>query len=121
MSAVNGIDLLTLARQAKINRRGSKVATFDGHKLGISRFSRHPRWEMHPSGDELLQVIDGELELTLLGEKERTRITLKPGFAFIVPRGVWHSPNPRGIVALLHMADYSGTVVSDGDDPRHTR
>ena len=112
------LDLLGLATKARLNARGRTLASFDGRTVGVSRFSTHPRWEMHPHGDEFLQVIEGELELALLLAKRTARTTLRAGEATIVPKGVWHSPLPRGTVSLLHIADYRDTEISDAADPR---
>jgi mannose-6-phosphate isomerase-like protein (cupin superfamily) len=111
-------NLAGLATKARLNARGKTLAAFDGRTVGISRFSAHPRWEMHPHGDEFLQVIEGELELALLLAKRTERTKLHAGEAVIVPKGVWHSPLPRGLVSLLHIADYRSTKVSDAEDPR---
>jgi len=68
--------------------------------------------------DELLQVFEGQLDLTLLTEVGPVEATLRPGSVFVVPRGVWHSPRPRGLVTMLFMSDAEGTEVSDKRDPR---
>jgi quercetin dioxygenase-like cupin family protein len=114
------LDLTALARAAKLNERADPVGQFDGRSVKVSRFSEHPRWELHPQGDELLQVIEGELQVILLDGTERTEIVLGPGQVFIIPANVWHSPLARGPVCLLSMADYEGTRVSNDDDPRST-
>ena len=115
---MGAFDLARLAAKAKLNARGKTIAVFDDRTVGISRFSMHPRWEMHPHGDEFLQVIEGELELALLLPKQTERMTLRAGEIAVVPKGVWHSPVPRGPVSLLQMADYRETIVSAAEDPR---
>jgi mannose-6-phosphate isomerase-like protein (cupin superfamily) len=114
------LDLTALARAAKLNAPSDPVGQFDGRNLKVSRFSEHPRWELHPRGDELLQVIEGELEVILLQGSERTEVVLAPGEVFVVPTNVWHSPLPRGPVALLSIANYEGTRISNDGDPRNT-
>lgn len=84
----------------------------------MARFSTHPLWERHPVSDELLQVFEGQLDLTLLTEDGLVEATLRAGSVFVVPRGVWHSPRPRGQVTMLFMSDAEGTEVSDKKDPR---
>ena len=112
------IDLFDLAAKARLNARGKPIGEFDGRTLGLSRFSKHPRWEIHPHGDEYLQVLEGILDLTLLLARGVKHLVLKSGAAVIVPKGIWHSPIPKGPVVLLHLADYTGTEVSNADDPR---
>jgi mannose-6-phosphate isomerase-like protein (cupin superfamily) len=51
--------------------------------------------EVHPDGDELLYVVSGTMELILDDGDERTvgaetRILLRAGDAYVVPRDVWH-------------------------------
>lgn len=111
-------DLKQARKRAKSNSRGKTLARIDGRTVGISRFDEHPRWEMHPHGDELLQVLEGKLDLTLLLGKRKVRRVLRPDDVAIVPKGIWHSPIPVGSVCLLHIADYRATEVSDAEDPR---
>jgi mannose-6-phosphate isomerase-like protein (cupin superfamily) len=111
-------DLAALGASAKLNSRGNTFARLGKRTLSVSRFSKHPRWEIHPHDDEYLQVIDGEIEVTLLLESGRRQSVLRPGIVCIIPKNVWHSPVPHGAVTLLSMADYSGTEVSDAEDPR---
>jgi mannose-6-phosphate isomerase-like protein (cupin superfamily) len=93
------------------------IGRFDGRKLGVSRFSSHPKWEMHPNGDEFLYAIDGMLNLTLLYETHREEFMLETGSGVVIPKGVWHSPVPNGSVTLLHLAEYEATQVSNLEDP----
>jgi mannose-6-phosphate isomerase-like protein (cupin superfamily) len=51
--------------------------------------------EVHPDGDELLLVVSGTMELILDDGDERavgveTKVVLRSGDAYVVPRGVWH-------------------------------
>lgn len=84
----------------------------------VSRFSQHPRWEIHPNGEEVLVGIAGELSLIILDLAHPKTIVLKSGDVAVIPPNTWHSPMPNGEVSVLSMGDYGGTVVSDNDDPR---
>jgi mannose-6-phosphate isomerase-like protein (cupin superfamily) len=86
--------------------------------VGIARFSAHPLWERHSTGDELLHVIEGRLDLTVLAEDGPVEMTLGPGQVTLVPQGLWHSPRPQGSVILLFATPSEGTMVSDENDPR---
>ena len=51
--------------------------------------------EVHPDGDEFLYVVSGTMELILDDGDEQavgveTRVLLRAGDAYVVPRGVWH-------------------------------
>jgi mannose-6-phosphate isomerase-like protein (cupin superfamily) len=87
--------------------------------VGIARFSAHPLWERHPNGDELLHVIEGRLDLTVLAEDGPVEMTLGPGQVLVVPQGLWHSPRPQGSVTLLFATPSEGTTVSDERPPVH--
>jgi mannose-6-phosphate isomerase-like protein (cupin superfamily) len=55
-----------------------------------------PHWEMHPQGDEVLFVVDGEITLILenpAGGDERVRMAAYD--SFVIPAGAWHR-------ALIH-------------------
>ena len=86
--------------------------------VGAVRFSEKPPWERHPAGDELLHVLDGELELSLLAAESRVDIILRAGSVFVVPRGFWHRSCPHGAVSMLFVTPTQGGEHSWGDDPR---
>jgi mannose-6-phosphate isomerase-like protein (cupin superfamily) len=51
--------------------------------------------EVHPDGDEFLYVVRGTMELILDDGDEHavgveTKVVLRTGDAYVVPRGVWH-------------------------------
>lgn len=92
---------------ARISREG--VATvvdappgpperIDGYSVGVIPNLDGPpphRGEVHPDGDELLYLVSGSVEVVLDDGDEHavgneTTVTLGPGDAFVVPRGVWH-------------------------------
>lgn len=111
-------DIKAIAANLPSRGRGRGLASFNGCTLGVARFSSHPLWERHPASDELLQVFEGKLDLTVLTDSGPMEVTLRPGSVFVVPRGLWHSPRPRGPVSLLFMSDDNGSEVSNKKDPR---
>lgn len=54
-----------------------------------------PYWERHPTGDELVYLLSGHVELHLGDEPQRRAVTLDVGEAAVVPAGTWHR-------ALIH-------------------
>jgi mannose-6-phosphate isomerase-like protein (cupin superfamily) len=76
--------------------------------------------EVHPDGDEFLYVVSGAMELILDDGDERsvgveTKVLMRSGEAYVVPRGVWHrleavepsylihvTPGPNGGYRPLH-------------------
>ena len=64
----------------------------EGRLAGEARMSKSPPHggEMHPNGDELLYLVEGKVSIALDEDGKETVVTLGPGHALVVPRGVWH-------------------------------
>jgi len=64
----------------------------DGLTIGAPFMTREPphAGEMHPDGDELLFLHSGRVTVVLDEAEPPRRVTLEPGQAIVVPRGVWH-------------------------------
>lgn len=116
--AAGPFDIEALVAGLPVRGRGKVLASFNGCKIGIAKFASHPLWERHPNSDELLQVFEGELDLTILTATGPIEMTLRPGSVFVVPRGIWHSPRPRGTVSMLFISNDEGSEVSNRKDPR---
>lgn len=86
--------------------------------LGLVRFAGRTPWERHPAGDELLHVLAGRVEVTVLGEGPAQRAVLTPGSVYVVPRGLWHRQHAAQEVALLFATPIADGEVSWADDPR---
>jgi hypothetical protein len=82
-----------------------EVASFNRCTIGVASFSRHPTWERHPDGDEVLQVLDGQLDLTLLTEDGPFETTLRAGSLFVPGVALQHRA-----ARLLALNRYSGAV-----------
>ena len=76
-------------------------------RLGVMEGDFH--WHKHDGEDEFFYVIEGHLDIEL----EDRVISLAPGHAFTVPRGVMHFPHARGRTVVL-MVERAG-VVPTGD------
>jgi mannose-6-phosphate isomerase-like protein (cupin superfamily) len=83
----------------------------DGYTIGaIPHLDGAPphRGEVHPDGDEFLYVVSGTIELILDDGDERavgmeTRVALRAGDAYVVPRGVWHQLETLEPTHLVHV------------------
>lgn len=74
-------------------------------------------WEVHPNGDELVHVLDGETTMTLLTSGEGEQVTLTAGQMVVVPAGVWHRfDTPVGVTVMTSTP--APTEHSTADDPR---
>ena len=103
-------------RTAKTRTRG-RLMPFNQCTIGVAR-EWPPHWEMHPKGDELLHVLEGEVEVELLQRSgRRRRTTVRAGSFFVVPRGLWHRQLARPSVTLLAVTPDT-SEISVADDPR---
>jgi uncharacterized cupin superfamily protein len=63
----------------------------DGRILAVFDYTETwPYWERHPTGDELVYVLAGDVELLLDHDLHTQSIHLRAGEAAIVPTGTWH-------------------------------
>jgi mannose-6-phosphate isomerase-like protein (cupin superfamily) len=85
---------------------------FHGCTCGVGCFTGQPPWECHNGGDELLLVLDGESELTVLERGARASRVIKAGALVVVPRGCWHNNSAPGGVTMLHMTPTEGNEHS---------
>jgi len=69
-----------------------------------------PTWEMHPAGDEIVVLIDGDVEMTLAlpGGDETVHLD-EPGQFVIVPRATWHTAVPQKPTRMLFVTPGEGT------------
>ncbi len=92
-------------------------ATADGSELATGRlvsvFSYDVTWdyqELHPTGDELVYVLEGDVELLLdRGEGERAR-QLARGRAAVIPAGCWHRVAVHARATLLFVTPVPATT-----------
>jgi mannose-6-phosphate isomerase-like protein (cupin superfamily) len=74
-----------------------QLARFDAGHAGVfwSEAGGPSPWEMHHDCDEMLQVLEGEIEVEVLpqdgGSGAKTRVAA--GSFLVVPRGCWHRQN----------------------------
>ncbi len=71
-----------------------QLAQFDAGHAGVfwSEAGGPSSWEMHPGCDEMLQVLEGEIEVEVLpeGGEAGVKTRVSAGSFFVVPRGCWH-------------------------------
>jgi len=93
------------------------LASFNDCIVGTVRFSGQTPWERHP-GDELLYVVQGSVDVTVLLDDGASDATLNAGSMFVVPAGRWHRQAPRPTVSLMFVTPAQGTDTSWSPDPR---
>lgn len=94
------------------------LSPLDDLMLGVTRFSGLTPWERHPGGDELLQVLEGAVDVTVLTDDGPVQVSLEAGGIFVCPRGLWHRQRARPTVTLLFGTAVRTTEHSFADDPR---
>jgi len=96
-----------------------QLASFNQGGVFVGRYLGQPPWECHPHGDELLHVLNGEIDLTVLTDDGPVRVTVPAGSIFVVPQGVWHRPVAHVMTTLLS-ATPQPSEVSFAEDPRRS-
>ena len=90
----------------------SEFAGFADHLL-VSRFAFEeawPTWEMHPKGDELVFLLEGDTDFVLRTQQGETTVRVsEPGQYIIVPKGAWHTARPHAPTAMLFLTPGEGT------------
>ena len=70
-------------------------AIYLGHWAGQSE------WEIHREGDEIVMVIEGETNLTLLADGKEITHHLESGYLLVVPQGTWHQfSTPKSVKVM---------------------
>jgi len=90
----------------------------DGN-IFCARFSGEAAWERHPSGDELVQVVDGAATLNVVTEDGPLSYALRPGMLVIVPQNMWHRFHaPDGVTLMTATPKPTEHLTVDVEDPR---
>ncbi|MFZ1301503.1 MAG: hypothetical protein WAQ27_02905 [Candidatus Microsaccharimonas sp.] len=66
-------------------------------------------WEMHPEGDELVYLLDGEVAMLLERPSGTTVTHLVDRGAVLVPRGLWHTARVLKPSRMLFMTRGAST------------
>lgn len=90
---------------------------FSGGHVWVGWFEGASPWERHPAGDELVHVLEGEVDVTVLTDEGPVTTTLTAGTGCVVPQGAWHRQAARGRV-VEYGATPGVTEHSGAEDPR---
>ncbi len=70
-----------------------------------------PHWEMHPAGEEILVILEGEPRFFLeLADGRLETVTAAPGSTVVVPRGAWHRAETLGGFKMLSVTYGRGST-----------
>lgn len=90
---------------------------FGGCTGAVGSFVGRPPWERHDEGDELLLVLSGSSQLTVLEESGPVSLTIEPGTLVVVPQGRWHNNDAPDGVTMLHLTPTEGNQHSWEEPP----
>jgi len=128
--ALDSVDLTAMLRELptlaigddtteeQANAAVREVGWLNDRMLGVMRFSGQTPWERHPDGDELLHILEGEVEITILADSGPTRLTARAGSVLVCPQGLWHRQYAREPVTILFGTPVTTSEISLLDDPR---
>jgi mannose-6-phosphate isomerase-like protein (cupin superfamily) len=100
----NPVQFTELGAIEPVVQKGRAHPAVIGRLAGEARMTKSPPHggEMHPDGDELLILVEGEIEVALDEEDGERVVALTSGDAFVVPRGTWHRVIVKNPCRLLH-------------------
>jgi len=92
---------LFIAKRARLSGSPAKI---DGMTVGIVTMTEDAPHggEVHPDGDEFLYVVLGRVQITTESDPNFA-LTLGPGEACIVPKGIWHKVSILEKTQLFHI------------------
>ena len=102
---------------AEVRAAFAVLAPFRDGSIFAGSFSGETKWERHGRGDELVHVLDGAAELTIMTADGPETVQLRAGMLVVVPQGHWHRFRVPERVTVL-TATPQPTEHTAADDPR---
>ena len=93
------------------------LAPFRDGSLFAGSFSGSSPWERHRNGDELVHVLAGAAQLTIMTDAGPQSFALRAGMVIVVPQGHWHRFDAPELVTVL-TATPQPTDHTSAADPR---
>ena len=102
----------------ELGKAFATLSAYEGGGVFAGCYSGESAWERHPAGDELVQILDGAAEITILTENNEQTFDLIKGSIIVVPKGLWHRFKASDGVTVLAAAP-GDTDHSTASDPRN--
>ena len=84
-----------------IERCFATLADYRDGGIFVAHYAGRSEWERHPSGDEIVMVVEGATTLVLLLDAEEVRHELGAGELLVVPENTWHRfESPDGVKVM---------------------
>jgi quercetin dioxygenase-like cupin family protein len=104
------------------DRKGSvaQLASYrDGLLLAIKAAGKD-HWERHPTGDELIHILDGTATLEIVCDDGPPQsFALRAGMIAVIPQGAWHRHHSSEGATQMTATPFPGEHIElDVDDPR---
>jgi quercetin dioxygenase-like cupin family protein len=97
-------------------------AHFDvNHMLGVVRIpAADGFWEQHDDGDELLVILGGKADFTIVRGEEKETLSVQAGDVLMIPRGAAHSGTIHEEMRILFLTPKTGNSgwTEDASVPR---
>jgi mannose-6-phosphate isomerase-like protein (cupin superfamily) len=95
----------------------AELSPFRDGGIFAGTFQGDSGWEIHPKGDEIMQILDGATSLTILAEGGEEILQLSAGMLVVVPQNCWHRFKAPDSVTVM-TATPQPTEHTFVDDPR---
>lgn len=110
MAGVPGRNLATTEDERE--RAFIDLSPYRDGVITLGKFSGLSQWERHPKGDEIVQVVAGEIVLRI----ERDSIRMRAGDMIVIPVDRWHQIYASEMASILYVTPRP-TVHFEGGDP----
>jgi len=110
------------AHTTEAEAQGSFMTLMEFRDGGLfaAHFSGTSGWEIHPKGDEIVQIVEGETLLEIIIDDQIVAHHLKAGNLLVVPQNSWHRFTSETGVKVW-TATPQPTEHLHVDDPRQAR
>jgi mannose-6-phosphate isomerase-like protein (cupin superfamily) len=97
----------------------ARLAPYRDSAINVAKFSGEGPWEIHPNGDEIVQVVDGAATLHVMFDDGPQSFAIEAGNVVIVPQGKWHRfVSPQGVSLMTTTPQPTTHLTFAIDDPR---
>lgn len=117
LGGVSALKVTDTTTAAEADAAFRLLASFNRCTLSVGRFRGLTPWERHRGGDELLHLLDGDAEITVLTDDGPVRRFIAQGDVFVCPQGLWHRQLARETVTGMYLTPMPSDI-SWAEDPR---
>ncbi len=102
MTTMQPVNLAAVLRSFDDNYSPRIVARRNDFEVRIAHTLGEHVWHVHDDTDEFFLTLSGQFDIAMRdGEGQETRVALREGDIFVVPRGTAHRPSSPGGTVLM--------------------